>query len=70
MKISLKTELSLSVYNIEYEEKNYIMSVEKDLTHNLTRLFLEDEEGNSIEDFLLVDKFHQEIKEQSSPYTT
>ncbi len=70
MKISLKTELTLSVYNVEHEGKHYVMSVEKDLSHNLTRLFLEDEEGNSVEDFLLVDKFHQEIKEQSLPYTT
>jgi hypothetical protein len=46
------------------------MSIDYDSIHNLTRLYLEDEEGNEINDFKLVDKFLQEIKTQSAPYTT
>jgi hypothetical protein len=70
MKISPKSYLTVTSYEVEYEDKKYLMSIDYDNIHNLTRLYLEDEDGNEINDFKLVDKFLQEIKIQSAPYTT
>jgi len=70
MKISPKSYLTVTSYEVEYEDKKYLMSIDYDNIHNLTRLYLEDEDGNEINDFKLVDKFLQEIKAQSVPYTT
>jgi hypothetical protein len=70
MKITPKSYLTVTSYEVEYEDKKYLMSIDYDSIHNLTRLYLEDEEGNEINDFKLVDKFLQEIKTQSTPYTT
>jgi hypothetical protein len=69
MKISPKSYLTVTSYKVEYEDKKYLMSIDYDSIHNLTRLYLEDEEGNEISDFKLIDKFLQEIKTQSASYT-
>jgi hypothetical protein len=69
MKISPKSYLTVTSYEVEYEDKKYLMSIDYDSIHNLTRLYLEDEEGNEISDFKLIDKFLQEIKTQSASYT-
>ena len=40
MKITPKSYLTVTSYEVEYEDKKYLMSIDYDNIHNLTRLYL------------------------------
>jgi hypothetical protein len=78
MKITPKSNVLM--FNVEHEEKNYTLYVDLDYVENVTRLVMEDDQQNLIEDVEFVDKAYQQIKdtyfssipqtETSHPYTT